>query len=159
MYQLAINADTAVYSFRTDYKLEDNSTDYQKENTTKIVLTYPVVSSFRNAMVKDSINKMVLDAILEDAVGLKPPTTVEAYMKLFIGDYRDYKKEAKGFGLQFSAIWFFDLKIDVLLNAPKLMSLQINKLEFTGGAHANPWTSYLNIDLTTGKTLVLKENL
>lgn len=157
MHQLVLNADTAIYSIHVAYQLVDNSDNYQQENITKIVLTYPHIDSFRNKGIMDSVNKIVLNAILSDAVGISPPANLELYMKSFIGDYKDYKKEMKEFGIHFSAVWFYDLKIDVLLNSPNLLSLQVNKLEFTGGAHANPWTSYLNIDLKTGKILELKE--
>lgn len=157
-YQMLITADTAIYSMKIAYQLEDNSDDYQKENITKIILKYPLIDSFRTSSIVDSVNNIILKTILSDAVGLKTPT-IEAYTKMFVADYKEYNKEMKEFGIGFSSSWFYELDINVLLNAPNLISMQVNKLEFTGGAHANPWTNYLNIDLKTGKIISLEELL
>ena len=158
-HQLSTDGDTAYYSIQVDYKLGDGSDDYKKKDITKIVLSYPFIDSFSNKTIKDSINTTIRNILLQDVVGEIAYQSLEERMNEFVVDYKVYKKEMKEFGLPVSANWFYELTIDVLLNSPTLMSLRMHKLEFTGGAHANPWTNYLNLDLKTGKELTLNDLL
>jgi len=157
LQQIAINEDTAIYSTHLNFQLEDNSQDYKKEDITKIILNYPFIDSFPDVSVKDSVNKIIQDILLQDITGEVAHVDVKERMQEFITDYKVHKKEMKEFNLPVASSWFFELTIGVLLNSPGLMSMRVHKLEFTGGAHANPWTTYLNLDLKSGRQLILDD--
>lgn len=158
-YQIMMQGDTALYHIEEVYKLEDNSKDYQKENITKIIFSYPLIDSFKIPSIKDSVNLLIKNTTLTNAIDGIIYKTLQDCMEEFISDYKSLKKEMKDFGLPYNLNWFLEFKIDVLFNSPSLMSLRINKLEFTGGAHANPWTGYISIDMRTGKKVNLDELL
>jgi hypothetical protein len=157
LQQILVNEDTASYSTHHNFQLEDNSNDSKKEDVTKIVLHYPFIDSFLNTSVKDSINKMIQNILLQDIMGEVTYVDVKERMQEFITDYKVHKKEMRAFHLPVASSWFFELTIDILLNSPRLMSMRVYKLEFTGGAHANPWTTYINLDLKSGTQLTLDE--
>lgn len=154
--QIIIGADTVNYTIQLAYKLDGEAEDYTQNDITKIVFTFPKVDSFSQTNIKDSINRIVQNILLKDVVGELRYEHVEGRMLEFIEEYKEHKNEMLEFGLP-STNWVFEMKIDVLLNRPSLLSLRIHQLEFTGGAHANSLTNYLNIDLETGKILSLEE--
>lgn len=154
--QIVIGADTVNYTIQLAYKLDEGVEDYAQNDITKIVFTFPKVDSFSQMNIKDSINRIVQNLLLQDVLGELRYENVEGRMSEFIEEYKEHKSEMLDFGLP-STNWVFEMKIDVLLNRPSLLSLRIHQLEFTGGAHANSLTNYLNIDLETGKVLNLEE--
>lgn len=158
-YQIMMQGDTAVYHTVVEYLLEDNSKDYTKEDITKIIFSYPLFDSFPKKVIKDSLNQTIKNITLRNAIDGIVYQNIQDCMEEFINDYRSLKKDMKDFGLPYNLNWFLDFKIDILLNAPSLMSLKIHKLEFTGGAHANPWAAYMSIDLRSGKQIALNEIL
>ncbi|BDS12916.1 DUF3298 and DUF4163 domain-containing protein [Aureispira anguillae] len=156
-YQLVSNLDTFNYSIQLDYKLEKNAKDHTQKDITKIVFSYPIIDTLpqQNAVL-DSIRDRIETLLLQDGIGQKSAKDLEARMTQFMEEYKEHKKEMEEFDLP-SGNWVFEMTIDVLLNTPTLMSLKIHKLEFTGGAHANTWTSYLNLNLKTGEVLSLDD--
>lgn len=155
-HQIMVGPDTLHYSIQLAYKLEEKAKDYTQNDITKIVFTYPQVDSFSATVIMDSVNTLVQDLLLQDMMGEVRYENLEERMTQFLQEYKEHKQEMIEFQLP-SSNWVFEMKIDVLLNRPSLVSLRINKLEFTGGAHANSWTNYLTVDLTTGKVVDLKE--
>ncbi|MBL4650051.1 MAG: DUF3298 and DUF4163 domain-containing protein [Aureispira sp.] len=155
--QIVAGVDTVYYTIQLVYKLDGKSKDYTQNDLTKIVFTFPQVDSFSQTNIKDSINHIVQNLLLQNVVGELRYENVEGRMLEFLEEYKEHKTEMLEFQLP-SMNWVFEMDIDVLLNRPSLLSLRVNQLEFTGGAHANSWTNYLTIDLETGKTLSL-ENL
>lgn len=154
--QIVIGADTVNYTIQLAYRVDGKAEDYTQNDITKIVFTFPKVDSFSKASIKDSINSIVQNLLLQDVVGELRYENVEGRMSEFLEEYKEHKTEMLDFGLP-SMNWVFEMKIDVLLNSSSLLSLRINQLEFTGGAHANSLTNYLTIDLRTGKILDLEE--
>lgn len=155
-YQIIVGADTVHYTIQLAYKLDKKAKDHTQDDITKIVFTYPRVDSFSQVGIKDSINTIVQNLLLQDVVGELRHENIEARMLEFLEEYKEHQKEMLAFQLP-SGNWVFEMTIDVLLNRPSLLSLRVHQLEFTGGAHANTWTNYLTIDLSTGKVLNLKE--
>ena len=154
--QIRLGADTVHYTNQLVYKLEDEAEDYTQNDLTKIVFTFPQIDSFLQTGIKDSINAIVQKLLLQDVVGELRYPNLEGRMLEFIAEYKEHKTEMIEFQLP-STNWVFEMKIDVLLNRPSLLSLRVSQLEFTGGAHANSLTNYLTVDLETGKVVRLKE--
>jgi hypothetical protein len=153
--QIIVGADTVHYTIQLAYELDGESKDYTQTDLTKIVFSFPKIDSFSKLGIKDSINAIIQNLLLRDVVGELRYQSVEARMLEFMDEYKENKQEMLEFQLP-SGNWMFEMDIDVLLNRPSLLSLRVNQLEFTGGAHANSWTNYLTIDLETGKVLSLE---
>jgi hypothetical protein len=153
--QIIVGTDTVEYTIQLAYKLDGEGEDYTQNDVTKIIFTFPKVDSFSQIGIKDSINAIIQNLLLRDVVGELRYESVEARMLEFMEEYKEHKTEMLEFQLP-SGNWMFEMKVDVLLNCPSLLSLRISQLEFTGGAHANSWTNYLTIDLKTGQALKLE---
>jgi hypothetical protein len=81
-------------------------------------------------------------------------------MNNFIEEYKTYADDMKVDGLpSFEMKWNCEVRIGVLMNTNNLLSLSYFESNFTGGAHANATTRYLNFDLRTGKQIELKDVL
>jgi hypothetical protein len=154
--QIIVGEDTVNYTIQLAYQLDGTTEDHTQNDITKIVFTFPKVDSFSKVGIKDSINRIVQKLLLQDVVGEVRYENVEGRMMEFMEEYKEHKTEMLEFGLP-SINWAFEMNIDVLLNSPSLLSLRVDQLEFTGGAHANSLTNYLTIDLKTGKVLNLEE--
>ena len=158
-YELVMGIDTPIYSIHKHIKLGDGSTDYSKQDVTKVSITYPKIDSFSKESVKTTINRIIRTTLLKNVADEVAFESIEQRLDEFIQDYEEHKTDMKEFGLPVSSSWFFELTVEVLLNSPDIMALRIHQLEFTGGAHANPSTSYLNLDLKSGAVLKLSDVL
>lgn len=155
-HQLSLQRDTAIFSIKTVYQLEKKAKNHTQKDITKIVFSYPVIDSFSNPIVKDSINSIISNLLLQDVTGQVVYDGVDKRMVEFLEEYQSHKKEMKEFGLP-SSYWVFEMTIDILLNTSHFMTLRVHQLEFTGGAHANSWTNYLNLDLNIGRLITLDQ--
>ncbi len=61
--------------------------------------------------------------------------------------------------LEFEEDLFRDQAIDIITNDRGILCLNAGGYDFNGGAHGIGWTHYLNLDLETGKLLLLKDLL
>jgi hypothetical protein len=55
--------------------------------------------------------------------------------------------------------WFIDNRLKVIYHDPKVLSLEMAELAYTGGAHPNSVNQYASFDLTDGQQLTLTELL
>ena len=102
--------------------------------------------------------------VLQNKAGDSAYQDVESKLTDFMTDFKEYDAEMKEFGLPAKPKWSSELSIHVLLNNPQWLVLKVYENEFTGGAHANSNTEYININLKTGQidslsNLVQQENL
>lgn len=155
-HELHSDEDTAQYSIKVDFKLEKGAEDYTQNGITKIVFSYPLIDSFSQMAIKDSINAIINTVQLQDVTGAVRYVELAERMTEFLEEYEEHNSEMEEFGLP-SSNWVFEMTINVILNTHRLMALQVHQLEFTGGAHANSLTNYLNLNLETGKILTLDD--
>jgi len=162
-YRLDMEGDTAAYVQQQQYLLEDSLGNVEQPEITKIIFSYPEFTKLPQQAMRDTINQMI-NQILLNNVGVEHSfSSLEDKMQEFIRDYKVHKKEMQEFNLPFSTGWLYHMRIDVLLNTPQVITLRVHETEFTGGAHANYWTNYLNVNAQTGEkvtlnTLILKKS-
>lgn len=163
VYRLKMIGDTAEYEQQQQYLLEDSLGNVEQPEITKIIFSYPIFTKLPQHSAQDTINKMI-NGILLDNVGVEQSFgSLQEKMQEFIHDYEVHKKEMQEFGLPFSTGWLYHMRINVLLNTPEIITMRVHETEFTGGAHANYWTNYININAQTGniielETLLLDKN-
>ncbi|MGH1336777.1 MAG: PdaC/SigV domain-containing protein [Aureispira sp.] len=152
-YQLHTGEDTLSYTLYEQVAHEHNPDEYSQSDSTTIRFRYPLLDSSAPIVVRDKINAHIQAMLLEETTQYE---TVEERLEGFITEFRLHKKDMQDFGLP-SSNWAFDMQLSVLTNTPEIFALQVDQLEFTGGAHANSWTSYKNYHTRSGKELQLED--
>lgn len=123
---------------------------------TRVTDTAKAVIEF--AVFKDS----VLNKKLVDKVGFtssngkrKSATSYKSIAADFMNGFDEYEQEND----DHYQSWFFDSRSSVLLQKPGYISLQLDNVEYVGGAHANSFSLYVNYDLNTYKEISLESLL
>lgn len=157
-YVLQIDGDTAAYSAELLFKSDDPKATAESKDVTKIVFSFPKFTQSNWALqVRDSINNTIQQVLLLNAAGDLAYQSLDERMTDFIAQYEEDKEMTAGMGWGVDNKWLCDVNIGVLANTPRLISLQVTELNFTGGAHGNTQTRYLNFDAKTGKQLSLQD--
>jgi hypothetical protein len=119
-------------------------------DTAKAVIEFPVF--------KDSVlNKMLVDKVGFTSSNGERKTSVsyQAIAAGFIKGFDEYEQEND----DHYQSWFFDSRFKVLLQKPGYIALQLDNVEYVGGAHANSFSLYVNYDLNTYKEIALESLL
>lgn len=95
----------------------------------------------------DSINYYTRLMFSPDSIGYN------AMLDTFVSQYSSALVESP----DMYGPWEFQMKTSVLLNESDIFSATFNFYEYTGGAHPNSWTYFLNFDLSTGKPIRFEE--
>ena len=156
----AENADSLVYTMRS---IEKRSGDCSGGNGCATVqLTFPeIVSAQRNA-VADSLRLLTQSHIFApvyadeeiNARGIMA-RTADGFADQFFAEFEKMQQESPGY----VSAWTVERNMRVLRNAPPLLSLEISEMTYTGGAHPNSFTRYINIDTRTGQQIRLADLL
>ncbi|MBN1620345.1 DUF3298 and DUF4163 domain-containing protein [candidate division WOR-3 bacterium] len=136
----SLHADSVEYRIFTIVRTEDGGPGASIQIDSLYVSGGPGTSA-------DSINYYSKQAASFETGGY------EAFTDTFISQYEQAYEEYP----DMFAPWEFEMKMQVSLNESGVFSLSLNFYEFTGGAHPNSWTQFLNFDLETGKPLRLEE--
>jgi hypothetical protein len=100
--------------------------------------------------VREKINAAIRDAIVSrprDDLKLAPAE----YADHFVAGYEEVRRETKDFQQR----WTLSKSVKVSRAAPPAISLEYSEWSYTGGAHGNSFTTYLNFDAATGEPLKL----
>lgn len=130
-----------------------------------INFAYPVKSS--DNTLKDSLNAFFISACFGDKyIGEKPEEVVKEYTQNYIGDYRrelepmyaqDEKNKEDGASIGAWYSYYKSIESHVQLYEKDLLVYSIGYNEYTGGAHGNYMTTFLNMDLTLMRPLRLDD--
>lgn len=100
-----------------------------------------------------AINNIVLRKILASAASETPPGDLDEMMQQFIDEYAAHTSE---YGPELYG-WTSERSVMVITNKKGLLSLEFSGSSYTGGAHPNGFTDYLNIDLASAKAIKLSD--
>jgi hypothetical protein len=120
-----------------------------KDGCVHVEFTYVELES-GPADVRERINAAIRDAISsrpEDKLKLTP----EAYAAHFVEDYEKVRRETQGFDQR----WTLSKTVKVSRTSPPVICLEAAEWSYTGGAHGNFATVYLNFDAATGAPVKL----
>ena len=121
-----------VYAYRHEYKAPE----------LELVIRVPQLMGAFDVAWKDALNQALRDRLEAYVDGMKAVAT-EAW-EFYNDEYRPYPYEG---------IVDFEVK----LNQGGLLSIAIVNYSFTGGAHGMTIHDYINLDLTTGKTIAFRQ--
>lgn len=103
--------------------------------------------------IDDRIANHLANAIAVDASA--ETQTLQQLGDDFVNDFREFTKEEPGYDLG----WYFRGQVTVLISSDTLISLQVDSETFTGGAHANYSTNFVNIEPKNGTEFLLDQML
>ncbi|MCB0642430.1 MAG: DUF3298 domain-containing protein [Phaeodactylibacter sp.] len=103
------------------------------------------------------IDSAKINQLLRKAIS-RNQDNLTAYLQKFINEYLMILEEEPEL-LQGQAGWQLDIEQKVLCNTDRLFSVSNYIFLFTGGAHGRYSTTYVNIDLSTGRLLDLEDIL
>lgn len=130
-----------------------------------INFAYPVKSS--DNTLKDSLNAFFISACFGGKyIGENPEEIVKEYTQNYISDYRrelepmyaeDEKNKEEGASIGAWYSYYKSIESHVQLYEKDLLVYSIDYNEYTGGAHGNYMTTFLNMDLTLMRPLRLDD--
>jgi hypothetical protein len=135
-------------------KFERQSKVCDSTGCAKIVLEYPVVKAAYNSAVKDSLEKYIQAALLDNYSELSIKTVDELAERFF----KDYEEARRDFP-DHSTSWEINNNISVFYNGNSIVSSQSEFYHYTGGAHGNSGVYFSNFNSQTGKKLELADLL
>lgn len=113
-------------------------------------IVYPDINFGNNQALKDSVDNFLIYSVFR---GYK---TADDANKAFVDESMQQTEGTEGFT---TTGWESDDSITVVTNTPKVLCLKQNHYSYTGGAHGNPFESYVNFRPSDGKVLVFKDVL
>ena len=155
--RFAMQGDTARYQDSILALSEKKKSRKDTSQLTQIIFSFPQIKNFSKKGVKDSLNAAILKMMLLNEFGEIAHSSLQARQVNFISEYETNKADMAAFGGDFDIKWFCEVKIQVLLNTPNLLTLRFFEANFTGGAHANMATRYLNFDMNTGQKIAISQ--
>lgn len=150
VYRLEQTADTTSYTMLEWEEWEPHDRPQDSLTLGRIQVRYPVLDSQFEASLQQNLEQQIQQWLVWEGEGMPLVNTVKARTQDFMQDYLEHKEEMQEFGLP-ALPWFLILQMDVLINTADLLVLRLYRVEFTGGAHAQPVTQYFNLSLKTGK--------
>ena len=100
--------------------------------------------------VREKINAAIREAVASRPSDDLKLTPVE-YADHFVAGYEQVRRETKNFQQQ----WTLSKTVKVSRAAPPAISLEYSEWSYTGGAHGNFFSTFLNFDAATGERLKL----
>ncbi len=155
--QFSMQGDTAAFQDTIIALSEKTKNKKDTAQVTKIEFSFPQIKNFYKKNIKDSLNTAILQMMLLNEFGEIAYSSLAERQANFIEEYETNKADMAAFGGDFDMKWFCEVKIEVLLNTPNLLSLRFFEANFTGGAHANMCTRYVNFDMKTGQKIEIKQ--
>ncbi|CAH0994546.1 hypothetical protein EMA8858_00656 [Emticicia aquatica] len=150
-----ISVDSVTYNLKTAPKISAEG----DTSITSISIKYPKLTGGDEtviAKINAQIEQLVKNEMfsMDDTVKTTKTASVETLAQGFIKEYETYTAENADLP---SMGWDYYGFGDTLLISPKVISIYYNVTSFTGGAHGNSNTSYLNFNAKTGDLLKLTD--
>jgi hypothetical protein len=139
-----------------DLKVESSPNCREDSACATFQVQYPEFLSLDTAIRKsitDRITNHFANAIVVD--GSSQPGSLQQLGNDFVSDFSEFTKEEPGFDLG----WYFRGQVTVLISSDTLISMQVDSETFTGGAHANYTTNFVNVEPKNGTEFLLDQML
>jgi hypothetical protein len=131
-----------------DFKVESGcNKDSTDANCVTFEVQYPEFIGLDTA-VRRSLNDRI-NYILAGSTG--EPRSLKQQGDDYLKEFATFRKDFPEFDMG----WSFDAKVKVLISSDTLISLQINIVEFTGGANYTYTTRFVNVEPATGTDYLL----
>jgi hypothetical protein len=146
----AITIDTLVYSYKTIKERASDCGNKPDSSCTVAKITYPVFVD-RNALNDSVINKLT-----RAYYNGKPANTVDEQAKSFVKFYED---DAAGKADHPEAPYTLESNAAVIRQDSGLVTIQVDRYAYTGGAHGSDYTGFINWSTKDNKAIQLSDIL
>lgn len=153
-FELKTQGDTSTYRMQTVYEITPPDAKIEDEDITKIIFEFPVVQSTPGPNAALKMNTHIREHLLAEHSGELAFDSLGARMENFIEEYQSFIKDT-----ELSIPWTYEMTSRVMLNTPHLFCLRLSEFTYTGGAHPNTHTVFLNFNARTGAALSLNDFL
>jgi len=140
--------DTLVYSYQVIKERAPDCGNKPDSSCTVSQVTYPVFTS--QGALNDTITHRLLMA---NNIGENPDKDLHEQAKSFIQAYMDDSLREKNPGMVFS----LESSATVVRQDSSLTTIQIDSYIFSGGAHGNTFTGFINWDTKANKSIKLDD--
>lgn len=150
-------ADTLVYQVAT-FEKKVGDCKGGKSGCAVVTIKYPQIVGAASLPIKDALSNLKREYLFTpvysgDSEKKVSINSAEGFAADFFNDFQTMMKESPGY----ISAWEIERKMTVIDNRPPLMCLKISTYAYTGGAHPNTNTVYVNIDTRTGKRILLRD--
>ncbi len=132
------------------FNMQSASCQTDSTRCAEVKTTYPIAIE-GNAEVIQIINDSIMFHLCQSISPFaESPEQVSLNLEeaaaTFIGEYQYFISEEP----EYEIGWALETNGQVLYQSPKYISIELSNYSFTGGAHPNSYTTYLNFDAKTG---------
>jgi len=153
--QTGAKPDTLAYEIRT-YETRSQRCVKPDSLCALASFRYPVFAGDAFQALNDSLRTDVVGMAAAEGDPNRRAQTLEEAARNFTVGYDEFVN-SQGDSLQFGQTWSLEVKTDVLRQSPKWVSVAHNFYVYSGGAHPNHATRYVNYDRATGHRLTLAD--
>jgi hypothetical protein len=145
-------SDTVCYELRT---IESTYGGCQPgdDSCTYISIQYPLIIKAPTVASRDSINSFVLKYLLSSYN--EEQESLDQVLSLFIEDYNNLKRNMP----EYLHGWYYHVTVTIVYSTSEILSLDLSRDSYTGGAHGSHHTEYANFNLKTGQRIKLEHIL
>lgn len=152
-----VSADTIVYQMAA-FEKKVGDCKGGKSGCAVVTIKYPQIVGAASLPIKDALSNLKREYLFTpvysgDSEKKVSINSTEAFAADFFDEFQTMMKESPGY----VSAWEIERKMTVIDNRPPLMCLQISTYAYTGGAHPNSHTDFVNIDTRTGKRIALQD--
>jgi hypothetical protein len=116
-------------------------------------LQYPLITKAPTVASRDSINSFVLKYLLSSYN--EEQESLDRVVGKFIEDYDNLKRDMP----EYLHGWYYHVTVTIVYNTSEILSLDLSRDSYTGGAHGSHHTEYANFNLKTGQRIKLEHIL
>ncbi len=146
--------DSSRYEMK-DLERSSGDCDDPYRDCVSVKIGYPEIIETPFVDAEHSLNAFILQALLMPRSEEEQIEDLDELTENFFAEYRKIKQDMP----DYSTGWFLERSITVIYNTPRILSLDMNEIAFTGGAHPNSTTNYVSLDISTGMILTLSDIL
>jgi hypothetical protein len=145
-----VNIDFKTIVMSKSYKDSTSGT----EDSTYMTISYVEMIKGPN---KDKINSYIQKELIQDSYYSEEKETknFQDILDSFIEDFKQFKKEEP----EYPQNWFYEMNAKVEYYSQNILCLDLSQGGYTGGAHGNSYTQYINLNLKNADPLILKDLL
>jgi hypothetical protein len=142
----AITKDTLVYTYQNFKERAPDCGDKPDSSCTVVKITYPVFNGQKtlNDSVTGKFNEFFGD-------NKKPDTSLKRITERFMGSYNDFRKDQPKSTLNF----LLDAHAKVLRQDSSMLTIEVEGYTYTGGAHGESDTYFINWNTKANKNILL----
>lgn len=143
-----------------EIKRESKGCGSQPDQCFTISVQLPLVlngSDSFQVLFNQTVQNFVFDRLNEFTPVDGSGQEIDVLIDTIFEDYETYLAEVDNMEAEVFAVWEIEIKGNILFESEGIVCLMVESYSYTGGAHPNSETYYINFDKHSGKILDIKD--